>query len=573
MRDLLWLVGATARNRARWMAKQLKRPRYLVTAALGVGYFAFIFLAPLLGSEPDTDRARPDWVLHVAPFAVAAWLVFAWVRGGYEDALAFTASETHFLFPAPLGRPTLIRYKLLRAQLGIGLTVLLAWFFTFGGPVPWYLTLVGYWMSINTLYLHQLGASLTRVTAMHDGGGLRRVAVPVAVAVLVLGAVAWSFAGVVGELRSAPDLATAITGMVASLDRPVSRVALYPFRAMVGPVLAGSTAEWLAAVPAALLFLALHYAWVMRTDAAFEEAAAEAGEKRARIQARLRSGQSIWQAGKEDTRARRWIRPPLAPVGEPTMALVWKHVLKFTGAIGRSTVVVVVGGAAAVFALLVWASGSVPEAATGMVMIFALSAGMALLFGPIGTRTDLRADLASLQVLRTYPLDPRWVVAAEVGSAAFLISAIQVLLLLAALAFLPLTSLDDTAWRVAGLLALAIMLAPAITGLVVVIQNAIALMFPEWSRIGGTNPGGFDHMGRMMLTFVGTTLALAALLLPPILATALLHASFATVLHGWAAVPSGAALVGALWIEVALLVRWLARRYAALDPGEAGLLT
>ncbi|MGC7556532.1 hypothetical protein, partial [Pandoraea pneumonica] len=55
--------------------------------------------------------------------------------------------------------------------------------------------------------------------------------------------------------------------------------ALYPFRLVVRPYFAGDISAFVLALVPALLLLALHYVWVIRSNVAFEEASVDASKK------------------------------------------------------------------------------------------------------------------------------------------------------------------------------------------------------------------------------------------------------------------------------------------------------
>ena len=135
-RDLAWLAGVELRNRAVAMAARLRSPRYLIAFLVGVGYFVLLFAPTLLAGEGADDMGAPIWAVVVAPLAVAVLVLFWWLRGGYQDALAFRPEEVHFLFTAPLTRATLLRYKLLRAQGGVLVSAVLVGILR-PGAGPW----------------------------------------------------------------------------------------------------------------------------------------------------------------------------------------------------------------------------------------------------------------------------------------------------------------------------------------------------------------------------------------------------------------------------------------------------
>lgn len=570
--DLAWLAGVELRNRTLAMAGRLRNPRYLIAFLFGVGYFVLLF-SPQLAAGGAEGMQAPAWAVIVAPLGVAALVLFWWLRGGYQDALAFRPEEVHFLFTAPLTRPTLIRYKLLRAQAGVLVSALLVGILR-PGAAPWYLTLPAAWVVVATLHLHQVGASLVRVTAGRGGrGGLRRVAVPLALLAAVAGTLVWTAARAIRAAREADSLDAAFAAALAALSSPVAEAALLPFSLLLSPLFARDASEWALGMVAAAGLLVLHVLWVHRTDAAFEEAAAEAGRKRARIVAAARAGKAWWRVGKDEHAVRRWLRPPLRPAGEPALALTWSHVMAFAGDVRPTTLWILLGSAAAVLAIMSWAAGSVADAAAGAAGMAVALAGTVFVFGPLVVRYDLRRDLSRLDLLRSYPLEPRWLVIGELAAPVILLTVIELALLAGAclLAIVAGTSPDLLEVALPFALALAVN-APGLLALQVAVQNGLALLFPGWVRIGPGGSGGIDAVGQGILSTLAAVLLFLLLVLPPALAAALVGAAYGPALAGWAAVPAAMAFTAAVWIEVAWLVARLARAYERLDPVEAGLL-
>lgn len=572
-RDLAWLVAVEQRNRAIAMAAKLRNPRYLVGFLVGVGYFVLLFL-PAFGGGADAAMEAPAWVVHVAPLGLAGLVLFWWVRGGYDRALAFRPEEVQILFTAPVKRGTLIRYKLLRTQAGVLISAVLVTFMG-RGSLHWALTLPAAWALVATLHLHQLGASLVRVTAASRGrAGLRRAAMPLAVAVALGGALLWAAARVLIAVRSAETMAAALDAGLAALSEPAAIAALLPFRLLLDPMFAESAAAWAIAMVGALGLLVLHLVWVVRSDAAFEEAGAEAGRRRAAMIAAARSGKAWWRIDrKEDVAVRRWLRVPLRPTGEPAVALTWHQALAFAGDIRPTTLALAAAAAAGIFLTGLWASGSVAGAAAGLAIMTTLVAGFLLVIGPLMVRYDLRRDLAHLELLRSYPIAPRWLVAAELAAPVLLLTAIELALLGLAVVLLPFTAVPPKLFTPLALAALMLALnAPGLFALQVAVQNGLALLFPGWTRIGPTSGGGIDAVGQGILALLGALLAFAVLLVSPVLAALLIGASYAPALGPWAVAPAAMAFTGAVWAEVVWLARRLAGVYGRLDPVEAGLL-
>ena len=240
----------------------------------------------------------------------------------------------------------------------------------------------------------------------------------------------------------------------------------------------------------ALLLLALHYIWVIRADTAFEEAAAEASLLRARQVSAARRG-----AGLPSLAHRRL--PPLfrlAPVGWRGGALLWKNLLAVVRTRrARNMAVAFVVGAVAAGALSFQGDGTVAEIAGWLATTWA---ALSLVIGPQWIRNDLRSDLLKLDLLRSYPLPGRSVVAAETAASTVVLTCLQLgLLLVAYIAFIGVPDLDPPLDLRTAVLAAAVVCLPGINFLGMLIHNGTALLFPAWVHLGSNRPGGVEALG------------------------------------------------------------------------------
>jgi hypothetical protein len=121
-----------------------------------------------------------------------------------------------------------------------------------------------------------------------------------------------------------------------------------------------------------------------------------------------------------------------------------------------------------------------------------------------------------------------------------------------------------------AMFAVAIAVLPLINAASFLIQNAAALLFPEWARIGAASMGGLEVIGQRLLGFGASLIALTAVLaLPTVIVAGILMGlsrdgmpSRATLL---AAILSGLA-IGATEIYVGVL--WLGRRFERTDAAS-----
>ncbi|MBA2457562.1 MAG: hypothetical protein H0V43_01250, partial [Gemmatimonadales bacterium] len=455
-----YLIGRSARNRLARQLRRLRQPRYSVALAAGLAYIWFIIAFQRPGPlAPEVLEAR--WLEPAVAVAVAALIAWAWIFAVERRVLAFTPAEVTFLFPAPISRRQLIHFKLLRRQLVI-LVNTLVWTLLLSPrrfDASAWLRAGGFWVLFTTLSLHRLAASYVRTSlSAHGLSAARRRVVSLAVLALVLLGAVWVASEAWAPLAAGwnAGIGPFLAAIGAALELPATRVVLAPFRAMIRPLVAESAGEWLGAMGSALVILALHYIWVVRSDAAFEAAAVEVSLRRVEaLSDRFRK--------RRRPRAVRREPPPyrLAPVGPPAGAILWKNLVAVTRTgRPRGIAVTLAAGGIVVAALSFRSDDQVAEfvgwvAAMVGVFLFAV--------GPQWVRSDLRGDLSKLDLLRSYPIPARSLVAAEVASSTLVLSALQLGLLgLAYLAFLGNREMEpDLALRSAALAA-AFVLLPAV---------------------------------------------------------------------------------------------------------------
>jgi ABC-2 type transport system permease protein len=445
---------------------------------------------------------------------------------------------------------------------------------TRGALQAWPLRFLSLWVLLATLHQHQIAASLVHAAADEQGRqGVRRNLLPIALFGAGFSALAWSLGRAALEIRAAPSVAFALERLSALVQEPVPRLVLAPFRLLLDPLTAPSVGAWVPAFVTGLAVLAAHYLWVQRTDAAFEEVAAAEGEKRESRAAALRAGGLARLSFSRTDRPRTLARPllPLTVSGPAAWAILWKNVLFSQRMIRMRTVAVAfIAFALMLSPTLIGAEGADRIAVRIGVMLL-IFGGVVGVFGPLAVRNDLRLDLANIDVLRTYPLRGRELVAAEIGAATLVITALQQPLVLGGLLLVALGGALSVGYALLAALA-AVVALPAVAALAVLIQNTLALLYPGWVRIGQPGGGGMEAVGQNLITMIGTLLLLALTALPPLFVAGVVAAPFfVTSQNAGIAVGLGA-LVVAVVVEVVLLVFWLGRLYDRTDPVAAGLL-
>jgi len=462
------------------------------------------------GGSPLVPSPELRWV--IAALGVGATVILTWVFASAETPFAFQLAETDFVFTAPLTRRAVIQFRMLRSQLPLLLsaafTVLI--FSRADLATRVFIRIPALWLLYFTLQLHAAGAALVRASLTEQGvTGVRRRLMTLVVLMLAAGGLWWgvrtAIPTVIGALRV--DVGSAFLVVERVLRHGVLGVVTWPLFAVTGPLVATSAHEFLLRLPAALLVAAAFYVWLVRSTLAFEEAAVEHANKVARRIEAMRRGRS------EAPRVR-GTAPifRLAAQGAPAAALVWKNV---TGALREfrlRTLLIILVMVVAMGIVLGQPGAGGPD----LVAVLAISlSGVAVLFGPISLRYDLRRDLELLDVLKTVPLRGYTLVGAEVLGPAAVVSSMAILgWTTAFLASLASASVTLTLGDRLALLAGACLITPPVVGVLFLVQNAAALLFPAWSAIGPDRATGFEATGQRIVTFLGSGIALVVAVLP-----------------------------------------------------------
>jgi ABC-2 type transport system permease protein len=567
-----YLAWRSARNRLARQLRQLRSPRYLAAVAFGLGYL-WLVLVEQRPAQGGPRSIETRWVELLGALAVAGTAAWGWVFGVERRVLAFSPAEVTFLFSGPVSRTGLVHYKLLRNQLLILFNSLL-WTLILArerfGVSPW-LRAVSIWVLLTTLSFHRLGASFVRTSLLEHGRFALRHRVMSLVAVgAVLIAFVWSLQEALPALtRGWSEGAPSFLAAIAEVStRPLLGTLLRPFEVMIRPLTAPTPAAWLRAVAPAMLLLVLHYVWVIRSDTAFEEAAAETSLRRAKQLAGRRSGDSLPRL------AHRRLPPflRLRPLGWPAGAILWKNLLAVVRTRRVRTIATGLALASVAGALLSFTShGGVAEMVGWLAATWA---GLMMVIGPQWVRNDLRGDLLKLDLLRSYPLRGTAIVTAEVAASTLVLTAAQVaLLLLAYLALLGNAAVEPGLRVRSIILAGALIHLPAINFMGLLIHNAAAILFPAWVHLGAGRSSGVEVLGQNMLMVVAFLTVLAAALSVPVALGGGLFLLLGRSAGLWAIIPGSAVLLAALAGEAMLLVHWLGGVFERTDPASAGIVT
>jgi putative ABC exporter len=564
-----YLAWRSAYNRVVRQLRHLRSPRYLAALLFGLAYIWSMVVSQ--GPGPAAGESPNPWALElVGSLLLLGAVAWSWIFGVERRVLAFTPAEVTFLFAGPVSRSGLIQFKLLHNQLLILFNALL-WTLILSrerfGVSPW-LRVISIWVLLTTLSLHRLGASFVRTSLSEHGrlGARHRIVSLVIVGCVVI-ALIWSIAEELPRIVAAGDnLRAFLRAVLDASHRPVPSALTYPFRLLVRPLAAHTIQDWSHAIWPALILLVLHYVWVVRSDSAFEETAAELSLRRARALAGARnSGLRIRTSSRAS--------PPLfrlAPMGWPAGAILWKNLVAVARRrrVRNATMALILAGAM-VTALSFEPEGTLAKFAGWLAVSWG---AMMVVIGPLYVRNDLRDDLLKLDLLRSYPLRGWSVVLAEAAASALVLTAIQFSLFGAAyLAFVGNQSMTPSLSERTLLLIAALVYLPAINLMGMLIQNGAALLYPAWVHLGSGRAGGVEALGQNMLMMIAFAGLLALTLAAP---AALAAGGFLLVqrlIGWWAALPATIVALAAVALEAALVVTWLGRVFEKTDPAAAGI--
>jgi ABC-2 type transport system permease protein len=538
-RALIYLFTRSFWNSIAVRVKRLRQPKYLIGALIGGAYFyfyfyRFLFRGDFQGREKVVEAGTrfvlgEDVRINLAALGLfVAVVVFGWIVPSSRAALHFSEAEVAWLFPAPLTRAQLIRFRLIKSQLGLLLIALLMTILTgrLAHDGHALLHTFGWWIVLTALQLHRLAASFT-ITRLMDRGlstAWRRLG-----AIALAGAFIWLMTlwarqapamPQLDEFQAEGTLATYIGGLASA--GPAEWL-LMPFRWVVRPWFAATPSAFIVATGPALLIILAHYFWVMRSEVAFEEASVQLSEKRAALVAAHQSGNMRFRIAPRSEQTPLF---SLRPRGWPALGFAWKSWIRFGGRrVLRMGILVA-------FLCIIAASAPliVPEwkAFGGVSMMAGFAVICALLFsGPQLTAQSLRRELQSVEWLKACPVPPSQIVFGQILGPALVWSAIEwvggIVLLLGA-AGVP-RALPNPALVAPLIAAGALLFLPPFNIVASLVPSGVMLLFPGWFKPGEVR--GIEATGLGIIMLFAQLLFLALSLVPP----ALTFAGIAYVSH------------------------------------------
>jgi hypothetical protein len=564
----LYIIICSAKNRIRVRMRRLREPRYLIGALVGVAYLYFTFFARSRSSQASAARRSRRGtrglpapfvaVLSAAPaFAALGLLVvsaLSWLVPVSSGLLDFSEAETQFLFPAPVSRRQLLLHRILRSQIGLLFSAIIVGVVTpsMAGTSRLRVS-IATWFLLITAKIYFTGLTLARTQLLSPSPKARRAAwLPVG---LLASAVAVVAVALARAFIAAPpeDAVDGLTRINETITQGAARVALWPFVAVVTPLFSAWPQPYVSALAISAAMLTIVVVWVMRSDEAFQDAAVEAAERRAR--------QPHPHAAIYKVRASGW---KLAATGRAEAAFAWKAAAQTLRIVDRRTIVRL---AAPLIALTIAAVslGRANSLATAVGVFATVGAVFAVMMGPQALRIDMRQDLRHLEVLKTWPVSPAAVVRGEMMWPGALLT-------VAAWSFLTIAAfLSGTVFPTLGFVtrtstaAAVAIVAPALIFAQLTIHNAAALIFPAWIPVGNQRPRGLDALGQRLIMLTATLLMLIAMTLPGAIAGGIVWFAFRAFLGTAAVVPGALVCAAIVIVEVLVATEALGPAYERLD--------
>jgi ABC-2 type transport system permease protein len=563
----LYIIVCSARNRVRARLRRLREPRYLLGAVAGAAYLYFSFFSRMRGVNRAAERRR-----HGAPASPAAMqllyasgpaltgilmlaaTIVSWLMPFDSGLLDFSEAEIQFLFPAPVARSHLLVHRMLRSQLGMLFGSIVVAVVSPVGGVRRLQVALGMWLVMAITKVYFTGISLSRARLASASAHARRVAwMPVGVLIAAI--------AIVGATLGRAWVANPPTGflewmvLIGGISMTgASQFVLWPFIAVARPLFAEWPGPFFVALAESAIVLVAVAAWVLASDDAFQDAAAEVAAKR-------EGGQTTAKTASFKARA---TGLHLDLTGRPELAFAWKAAQQTFRLVDRRSLARLV---AIVFFLSAAASSiGRGNGLAAMLGAFALvGAGFSVLMGPQALRIDMRQDLRHLELLKTWPVKASAVIRGELLWPGVLLTGaswalVAVALILSAAVFTHVSA----ATRVAVAIAIAI-LAPALIFAQFTIHNGVALLFPAWVPLGNQRPRGLDAMGQRLILLGGTWILLIVTALPGAVGGGLVWLALRHVLGAAAFVPAAFVFTTVVVLEVLMASEALGPAYERLD--------
>jgi hypothetical protein len=529
---LSYLMLLQLRGLLRRGLRQARTPRGALFFIFGLIVFALWLLPALLTA--DIAKPAPAEVRNVIPLVLLGITLLTTLTSAGEKAIAFTGGEVDFLFPGPFTRRQLMLFKLVKGAFISILSGLVISIPILRNATYWIACYLGCAFSLmfvqyaGTVAL-LIGQSVGERTRAR--GKLLVVAVIVGLIVLALHSVAgphWWDALMADPRDMLQKFAVTLPG----------RILLAPFYVLTMVLTADDLANQLplwtlvaVAMNGALVAL------ILVLDSGFMEAAAGASERRYERMRRFRSGGALNASVGAEPGAKpasdRSRRPlPMLPWLGGAGPIAWRQLTHARRA-GKSLLIVLLLLAASVGPIFIAsARNDNPLAVT--IPVLSILAWMSILLASV-LRFDFRADLDSIETLKTLPLRPSAVAAGQLIAPTLVMTLIHWIVVVATLVI---TARQPTGDAIRGPMLVAAVVALPFNLLMFVAENLIFLLAP--TRPSGSGPGDFSLLGKQIFTLMIRTLGVG---IAAFIAGALAAGVYFVLT--WANVPAGLTLAAA----------------------------
>jgi hypothetical protein len=406
LRTLLWLNFRAAFRKT---TRQLRTARGIIFFLIGICVLGVWMTLIFFGNSQR--RNDPSVAMEVAPAAILLFAVMNLFAAAGERAVTFTPAEVDFLFPGPFTRRQLLVYKLAKTGLGTLISALI-----FGVVIgrhggTYFCRVIGIWLTFQFFQLLAMVIALLQTTI-----GERLVTAGRRLLLLTLGgAIAL---GVMEVMRAHPQFSPEVLKQV--IHTQVGRIVLAPFdifaHALLAPRFLFDGLKWSAAAMAIDLVMA---GIVIGLDANYLETSAAVSARRYDRLARVRRS-GISGLAKPGSATR---KIPLLPWLAGAGPLIWRQ-LSIALRTARTLVLILI--ALAMGAGILIAQTKEPGESIG----FIVGASVYLnLFLSQMLKFDFRGDLDHMDLLRSLPIGPTAVAAAELATPALILSMVEVVML------------------------------------------------------------------------------------------------------------------------------------------------
>jgi len=512
IRTFAFITFHSLKNRVLSRLRRLKQPRYLVSAVAGLAYLWFISFRHLFqGGAIGTRRVvvMTGVGVDIVSIVFLVLMIGAWALPGDKGGIEFSEAEIQFLFPAPISRRQLLLYKIIRMQVP---TLFSSAFMAIIGFRR--ANFLGFWLAFGVLSVYFVMTAMGRARLRLAGiGFLARVAG----VVIIFAALSWFLTTQIdatalgASLRAlGPNNPTGVMRTVnAQFERPAIAIVLFIPRLLATAAFPAGILQLLTYAPAAIALGAVFFLIATRLNVSFEEASVVASQRKLERTEKMRER----RAGSFVAFKR--MPPPfrLDPRRGPEMAMFWKNIIAAVRI--SSAWMLVISIPFVVMAVNAIVSGG-PFFSAATATFSLLLCAFIPLMGPEIFRHDLRADLAHVDLLKSYPIAGERLIAAEMAAPLVILATIELILLTFSAVVLKIVGATKSLAFFASpsFIVVALLFAIPICGAQLLIRNGVAVLFPAWALRSKEDVRGFVATGQRLIVLLGNLIVLIVLLVP-----------------------------------------------------------